>query len=113
MRVKAGSHCAKRAARLNWAASSVLFFYEKEFALKRSPLSTILADATFVSILSSGKQLDGSTKQQQTASYSDGKQPLNLQPRFSFAVAEILGEILVCTRNLTAHSWLFHICFIP
>ena len=38
------------------------------------------------------------------ASFFDGKQPLNLQPRSPFAVAKILGEILVCTRNLAPHS---------
>ena len=56
MRVKVGSHHAKRAARLDWATSSELIFYEEAFALKRSPLSTILADATIVSMLSCGKQ---------------------------------------------------------
>ena len=98
---------------MDWTASSVLFFYEKEFTLKRSPLSTILVGATIVSMLSCGKQLDGSTKQQQTASFFDGKQPLNLQFRSPFAVAELLGEILVCTRNLAPHSWLFQKYFIP
>ena len=38
------------------------FFFEEALALKRLPLSTILADATIVSTSSSGKQLDGSTK---------------------------------------------------
>ena len=63
MRVKFGSHYAKRATRLDLGYEQRAFFSSKEaLALKRLPLSLILADATIVSTSSSGKQLDGSTK---------------------------------------------------
>ena len=49
---------------LDWIGlrAARFFFFEEALALKRLPLSTILADATIVSTSSSGKQLDGSTK---------------------------------------------------
>ena len=107
---------AKRAVRLFCITSNAHILCDQKFNLERWLLETIFADATIVLMPISDKQWLAVGRLNKTARNSElhwrKADFQSASARSLFAIAEIIGLILVYIRNLAALRCLLHFLFL-